>query len=50
MTADAQGAALGKKIAKYRQEHYFQPTDQERVADGGAASGQPHPRRGRQLS
>jgi hypothetical protein len=26
MTADAQGASLGKKIANYRQEHYFQPT------------------------
>jgi len=25
MTADAQGAALGKKVAKYREEHYFQP-------------------------
>jgi hypothetical protein len=25
MTADAQGAALGKKIEKYAQEHYFQP-------------------------
>jgi len=24
-TADAQGAALGKKVAKYREEHYFQP-------------------------
>ena len=27
MTADAQGASLGRKIAKWRQEHYFQPTD-----------------------
>ena len=25
MTADAQGAALGKKVAKYREEHYFRP-------------------------
>jgi len=25
MTADAQGAALGKKVAKYRGEHYFRP-------------------------
>ena len=25
MTADAQGAALGKKVAKYREEHYFHP-------------------------
>ena len=25
MTADAQGAALGKKVAKYREDHYFQP-------------------------
>ena len=25
MTADAQGAALGKKVAKYREGHYFQP-------------------------
>ena len=27
MTADAQGASLGKKVADYRQDHYFQPTD-----------------------
>jgi PAP2 superfamily len=26
MTADAQGAALGKHVAKYREEHFFQPT------------------------
>jgi hypothetical protein len=25
MTADAQGAALGKQVAKYRQEHFFLP-------------------------
>jgi hypothetical protein len=25
MTADAQGATLGKKVAKFRQGHYFQP-------------------------
>jgi hypothetical protein len=25
MTADAQGAALGKQIARFREEHYFQP-------------------------
>jgi hypothetical protein len=25
MTADAQGAALGKQVAKYREEHYFGP-------------------------
>jgi hypothetical protein len=25
MTPDAQGAALGKKVAKYRQAHFFQP-------------------------
>jgi len=27
MTADAQGASLGKKVAKYRAEHFFQPVD-----------------------
>lgn len=25
MTADAQGASLGKQVAKFREEHYFQP-------------------------
>jgi hypothetical protein len=25
MTADAQGANLGRKVADYRQAHYFQP-------------------------
>jgi hypothetical protein len=25
-TADVQGAALGKKVARYLREHYFQPT------------------------
>ena len=25
MSADAQGANLGRKVARYRQEHYFQP-------------------------
>ena len=25
MSADAQGAGLGRKVANYRQEHYFQP-------------------------
>jgi hypothetical protein len=25
MTADAQGATLGRKVASWRQEHYFQP-------------------------
>ena len=25
MTADAQGAALGKQVARYREEHFFQP-------------------------
>jgi hypothetical protein len=25
LTADAQGAALGKQIARFREEHYFQP-------------------------
>lgn len=25
MSADAQGASLGRKVARYRQEHYFQP-------------------------
>ena len=27
MTADAQGVTLGKKVASWRQEHYFQPVD-----------------------
>ena len=25
MTADAQGATLGRKVANYRQAHFFQP-------------------------
>ncbi|HUF58121.1 MAG TPA: PA-phosphatase [Actinomycetota bacterium] len=27
MTADAQGATLGRKVAMFRQRHYFQPVD-----------------------
>jgi hypothetical protein len=27
MTADAHGATIGRKVADYRQDHYFQPTD-----------------------
>jgi hypothetical protein len=25
MTADAKGAALGKRVAQYREAHYFHP-------------------------